>query len=97
MKKNYFLSIPILIIFILINGYTSSNSKIPVAMSKNDFKSQDGIHQNSRGQLIEKVSADDPTKNSEVLSGSKNQNIIEKTPNISLPNSVNLNIPFQYS
>lgn len=95
MKKNYFFSITILIVFIFINGYTSFQPKIPVAKSIENFTNEDGIHQNSREQAKEKVSMKNPTKNSVVLSGTENPNPVEKTPNISLPASVNLNIPFQ--
>jgi hypothetical protein len=68
---------------------------IPAAKSIQDFTSQAGVHQNSRQQATEKVSTANPTKNSVVLSGTESANVIEKTPNISLPASANLNIPFQ--
>ena len=53
------------------------------------------IHPNSRQQASEEVSTQNPTKNSEILSGTGKTNPFEKTPNISLPVSVNLDIPFQ--
>jgi len=68
---------------------------IPETKNLQDFTNDVGAHQNSREQTTEKVSTANPTKNSVILSGTENPNPIEKTPNISLPASVNLDIPFQ--
>ncbi len=68
---------------------------IPATKNIQDFTNQGGTHQNSRQQTTDEVSTQDPTKNSEILSGTREPNPVEKTPNISLPDSVNLDIPFQ--
>lgn len=73
----------------------SGASAIPEAKSIEDFTNEDGVHQNSREQTAEKVVAANPTKDVVVLSGTDEPNPIVKKPNISLPASVNLDIPFQ--
>lgn len=85
---------------VLNNGFLNiiNNGMVPIVpKTKNiqDFTDSEGIHQNSRQQTTEEVSTENPTKTSEILSGTKNPNPVETTPNISLPDSVNLDIPFQ--
>jgi hypothetical protein len=55
-------------------------STIPETKNVQDFTGPGGTHQNSRQQTTEEVSAQNPTKNSEILSGTGKANPVEETP-----------------